>query len=277
MVQGQPQQRTVFFVSDGTAITTETVGHSLLTQFPDVEFRRIRIPFIDSPERAGEAMNRIEAASEADGAPAIVFISIIDDETRAVFYRGSALPLDLFADFMHTLESVLGVSPQATVGQAHGLADMERYEDRIEATNYALAHDDGISRSYENAELILVGISRTGKTPTCLYMALHFGVKAANYPLTDNDLERQTLPPQLREHKAKIAGLIIDPDQLSRIRETRRPGSRYASLRQCHREVDAAESLLRREGIQFFDTTHSSIEEIASRVLAHVGLQRDLF
>jgi regulator of PEP synthase PpsR (kinase-PPPase family) len=277
MVQGQPQQRTVFFVSDGTAITTETVGHSLLTQFPDVEFRRIRIPFIDNPERAGEAMSRIEAASEADGAPAIVFISIIDDETRAVFYRGRALPLDLFADFMHTLEGALGVPPQATVGQAHGLADTERYEDRIEATNYALAHDDGISKSYENAELILVGISRTGKTPTCLYMALHFGVKAANYPLTDNDLERQTLPPQLREHKSKIAGLVIDPDSLSRIRETRRPGSRYASLRQCHREVDAAESLLRREGIRVFDTTHSSIEEIASRVLAHVGLQRDLF
>jgi regulator of PEP synthase PpsR (kinase-PPPase family) len=147
----------------------------------------------------------------------------------------------------------------------------------MEATNYALAHDDGISRTYENADLILVGISRTGKTPTCLYMALHFGVKAANYPLTPEDLDRQRLPASLRHHRDKIVGLMIDPDRLAQIRETRRPGSRYASLKQCHWEVDAAESLLRREGIATFATTHSSIEEIASRVLAHLGMQREMY
>ena len=163
------------------------------------------------------------------------------------------------------------------VGRAHGLADTQRYEDRMEATNYALSHDDGISPSYENADLILVGLSRTGKTPTCLYMALHFGVKAANYPLTPEDLERQRLPTQLRHHRDKIVGLMIDPDRLAQIRDTRRPGSRYASLKQCHWEVDAAESLLRREGITAFATTHSSIEEIASRVLAHLGMQREMY
>jgi regulator of PEP synthase PpsR (kinase-PPPase family) len=157
------------------------------------------------------------------------------------------------------------------------VADTARYEDRIEATNYALAHDDGISLSYEQADLVLVGISRTGKTPTCLYMALHFGVKAANYPLTQEDLERQRLPDHLRPHRNKIAGLLIDADRLAQIRETRRPGTRYASLKQCHWEVDAAESLLRAEGIDIFPTTHSSIEEIASRILLHMGMQREMY
>lgn len=270
-------ERTVFFISDGTAITTETLGHSLLTQFPDVDFKRERIPFVDNPEKALQAAERINQAGDRDGAPAIAFISIIGDETRAVFYRSRGLVLDLFADSLDTLEQALGVSRESTVGRAHGVANSEKYENRIEATNYALAHDDGISLSYGNADLVLIGISRTGKTPTCLYMALHFGVKAANYPLTQEDLENQRLPRYLRASKRKIVGLMIDADHLAQIRETRRPGSRYASLRQCHWEVDAAESLLRSEGIEAVYTTHSSVEEIASRVLMLLGLQREMF
>jgi regulator of PEP synthase PpsR (kinase-PPPase family) len=201
-------QRSVFFISDGTAITTETVGHSLLTQFPGVAWRQQRIPFVDDPEAAAEAVGRIEAAAQDDGAPPIVFISVIDDATRSVFYGCHCIILDLFADFLDTIERALGLSREGSVGRAHGLANSERYEDRMEATNYALSHDDGISRTYENADLILVGISRTGKTPTCLYMALHFGVKAANYPLTPEDLDNQRLPPSLRLHRGKIVGLI---------------------------------------------------------------------
>lgn len=270
-------QRTVFFISDGTAITTETLGHSLLTQFPGIDFQQERIPFMDSPEKAVEAVKQIDLACKKDAAPAIVFISIIDDETRAVFYRSNGITLDLFSDFMDTLEGALGMTRESTVGQAHGGADSQRYEDRIEATNYALTHDDGLSLSYRDAELVMVGVSRSGKTPTCLYMALHFGVRAANYPLTDEDLENQRLPSSLQPHKRKIIGLTIEADRLSRIRETRRPGSRYASLRQCHWEVDAAESLLRAAGVEVISTTHSSIEEIASRILMQLGLQREMF
>lgn len=270
-------QRTVFFISDGTAITTETMGHSLLTQFSGVTFRQIRIPFIDSPAKAAEAMDRVNEASAEDNLPAIVFLSIMDDETRAVFYRSNAITLDLFADFLDTLEKALGMTREATVGRAHGMSNSQRYDDRIEATNYALTHDDGVSLSYSNAELVLVGVSRSGKTPTCLYMALHFGVRAANYPLTEEDLENQRLPVFLRSHKRRTVGLMIDADRLSQIRETRRPGSRYASLRQCHWEVDAAESLLRAEGIEVIHTTNSSVEEIASRILVQLGLQRELF
>jgi regulator of PEP synthase PpsR (kinase-PPPase family) len=270
-------QRTVFFISDGTAITTETLGHTLLTQFPVIIFRQERVPFIDSPEKAEEAVARINQASAEDGAPALVFLSIVDDQTRAVLYLSDGIILDLFADFMDTLERTLGMEREASVGQAHGVANAERYNDRIEATNYALAHDDGMSLSYHDSELVLVGVSRSGKTPTCLYMALHFGVKAANYPLTVKDLENQGLPPFLKAHKKKIVGLMIDADRLAQIRETRRPDSRYASLRQCHWEVDAAESLLRAEGIGAIHTTNSSIEEIASRILMQLGLQREMF
>jgi len=270
-------QRTVFFVSDGTAITTETLGHSLLTQFSGIRFTQQRIPFVDSPEKAAEVREQIDQACAQDGAAPVVFISIVNDRTRAVLYRSQGIILDLFADFLDTLERELGVAREARVGRAHGGADSERYADRMEATNYALSHDDGVSLSYENADLVLVGVSRSGKTPTCLYMALNFGVKAANYPLTQHDLENQRLPDSLRPHTGKIVGLMIDADRLAQLRETRKPGSRYASLRQCHWEVDAAESLLRSSGIAVIHTTHSSIEEIASRILVQLGMQREMF
>ncbi len=270
-------QRTVFFISDGTAITTETLGHSLLTQFPDVAFRQARIPFVSNADKAREAVVKINAACKENNAAAIVVLSIVDKRTRQIISDSNAITLDLFADFIDTLEQALGVKRQASVGQVHSVANLERYEERMAATNYALNHDDGISLSYEQADLILVGISRSGKTPTCLYMALHYGVKAANYPLTESDLEEQRLPAFLRRHKKKIIGLMIDADRLAQIRETRRPSSRYASLKNCHWEVDAAESMLRSEGIPIFHTTQSSIEEIASRVLLQLGLQREMF
>ena len=205
-------------------------------------------------------------------------INTIVDKSKSDIIRSSeAIVLDLFEAFLNTLEDALGVKPRPRVGRTHGLVDFDRYEDRMEATNFAITHDDGESIEFENADLILVGVSRSGKTPTCLYMALHYGVKAANYPLTEDDLEELRLPPFLRRFKHKIVGLMIEPDRLAQIRETRKPNSRYASLKQCHKEVDLAESLLRSEGITVFQTTHSSIEEISSRVLSELGMQREMF
>ncbi len=270
-------QRTVFFISDGTAITTETLGHSLLTQFPDIAFRQVRIPFVADADMARDAVSQINDAARQDGAPPMVFNSIVDSALTEILKESEGMILDFFSAFLEPMAEALGVEPKRRVGRAHGVTDVKRYEDRMEATNYALTHDDGVSLTYDNAELILVGVSRCGKTPTCLYMALHFGVKAANYPLTERDLEAQRLPSFLRPHKNKIIGLAIDGDRLAQIRETRRPGSRYASLKQCHWEVEMSESLLRGEGIPVFNTTSSSIEEIASRVLLQLGLQREMF
>ncbi|HKJ16173.1 MAG TPA: pyruvate, water dikinase regulatory protein [Xanthomonadales bacterium] len=270
-------QRTVFFISDGTAITTEKLGHSLLTQFPDVEFRQVRIPFASTEKLVADAVDQINAAFETDGAPPLVFNSIVNPSLTENLMNSSGIILDLFSAFLEPMAQALGVEPKRRVGKAHGMTDRDRYEDRMEATNYALTHDDGMSLTYTSAELILVGVSRSGKTPTCLYIGLHFGIKSANYPLTESDLEAQRLPQFLRVHKSRIVGLLIDPDRLAQIRETRRPGSKYASLKQTHWEIESAESLLRAEGIPTLYTTHASVEEIASRVLMKLDLQRDMF
>jgi len=270
-------QRTVFFISDGTAITTETLGHSLLTQFPGADLRQVRIPFVSDMAKAHEAVEQINKAGIEDGALPIVFDSIVDPEISAIIKSSKAVTLDLFATFLDTLEQALGTPRKATVGRAHGMANHLRYEERMDATSYAMNHDDGVSLTYRGADVILVGVSRSGKTPTCLYMALHFGVKAANYPLTQDDLEQQKLPVFLRPYRDKIVGLTIEPDRLTQIRENRRPESKYASVKQCHWEVEAAESMLRATGVPVLNTTHSSIEEIASRILQQLGLQREMF
>jgi len=270
-------RRTVLFVSDGTAITAETFGHSLLTQFSGTEFRQVRLPFVDTVNKAHDTVDMINRAGQADQAWPLVFSTIIDAEVGAELKKAQAHVFDLFGTFLQPLEQILGTGRTDSVGQAHGISDAHRYEDRMEATNYALTHDDGVSKRLDQADVIMVGVSRSGKTPTCLYMALHFGLKAANYPLTEEDLEKPRLPDFLRQHRKKLFGLTIEAERLSEIRQTRRPGSRYASLKQCRYEVEAAESLLRSEGIPVLSSTRASVEELASRIVFELELNRDHF
>ena len=265
-------RRTVFFVSDGTAITAETFGHSLLTQFQGIKFREIRLPFVDAEAKAHDSVELINKVAEAGEDKPLVFSTIVNHKVGKELTHANAHIFDMFATFMEPLERVLGVESSPRIGRAHGMGDSDSYEHRMEATNYALTHDDGISKHLSKAEVILVGVSRSGKTPTCLYLALHYGIKAANYPLTEEDLEQPRLPGFLREHKDKLFGLTIDAERLWKIRETRRPGSRYASPRQCRYEVDAAEALLRSEGVTLLSSTGSSVEELASRIILHLGL-----
>jgi len=271
------QARPVFFISDGTGITAETIGHSLLTQFSGTEFLTVRIPFVATPEKALAAAGEIHAAGERSGMRPIVVSSAVNQELAALLADSGALMLDIFAPFIQPLEIELGVKRQSPMGKAHGMVDFAAYEARINATNYALTHDDGIDLDYAEADLILVGVSRSGKTPTCLYLALHYGVKAANYPLTEDDLEVDGLPQKLRAHRRKLFGLTIDPVRLQQIRNERKPGSRYATLEQCRREVTLAEALFRAERVPSLSTTHTSIEEIASKMLAQFGIQRHMF
>jgi regulator of PEP synthase PpsR (kinase-PPPase family) len=267
----------VFFISDGTGITAETIGNSLLTQFTGTEFRTLRIPFVDTRDKALAAADEIRAAGLRSGLRPIVVNSAVDPELSALIVASGALMLDIFAPFIQPLEQELGVKRQPRMGRAHGMVDFAAYEARINATNYALTHDDGIDLDYDEADLILVGVSRSGKTPTCLYLALHYGVKAANYPLTEDDLEGEGLPPRLRRHKRKLFGLTIDPVRLSHIRSERKPNSRYATLEQCKREVMLGEQLLRAENLPMLSTTHTSIEEISSKILAQFGIHKHMF
>ena len=271
------QPRPVYFISDGTGITAETIGHSLLTQFNGTEFRTLRIPFVDTADKARAAAAEIRAAGERAGVRPIVVSSAVNQELAGLLADSGALMLDIFAPFILPLEQELGIKREPRVGKAHGMVDFAAYEARINATNYALTHDDGVDLDYGEADLILVGVSRSGKTPTRLYLALHYGVMAANYPLTEDDLGGDGLPPRLRAHKRKLFGLTIDPVRLQQIRTERKPGSRYATLEQCRREVQLAEAMFRLENIPSLSTTHTSIEEIASKMLAQFGIHKHMF
>ena len=269
--------RPVFYVSDGTGITAETIGHSLLTQFDGINFQTDRLPFVDTPDKAREAAARIRQAGESSGLRPIVVNSCVDPGLSAALAESGALMLDVFAPFIEPLERELNMQRQSQVGRAHGMVDFDAYHRRINAMNYALAHDDGVSMDYSEADLILVGVSRAGKTPTCVYLALHHGIRAANYPLTPDDLEEERLPTKLRQHRNKLFGLTIDPIRLHQIRQERRANSRYSQLDTCRREVTQAEAMLRREGIEMLSTTHASIEEISSRVLEYLGINREMY
>ncbi len=270
-------RRTIFYVSDGTGITAETIGHSVLTQFDAVDFETYRIPFVDDEVKAQAAALRIKTTYAGSGARPIVVNTIMDRKLGDIVAGSGALMLDVFAPFIAPLEAELGTPRASRVGKAHGLTDFTEYEARINATNYALSHDDGIDVNYADADVILVGVSRVGKTPTCLYMALHYGVRAANYPLTEEDLERLELPRRLVPYRARLYGLTIDPKRLAQVREARRPGSRYAELKQCQWELTQADKLFRRDSIAVQNTTHTSIEEIASKILSQLGIERHLF
>ncbi len=270
-----PYERTVFFVSDGTGITAETLGHSVMTQFEALRFRKEREPFIDSSDKAREAVARINEAGMRDGRRPIVFSTLVDPVVNAQLKHANAMILDLFESFVDPLEQELGIKSSHSIGRSHNIADSENYKYRIEAINFALAHDDGQSaKGLASADVILVGVSRSGKTPTSLYLAMQYGVKAANYPLIPEDFERNELPSALPAHKSKIFGLSIAPERLSEVRNERRPNSRYAALDNCRYEVVAAEQLMRREGIRWLSSTTKSIEEIAATILQQVGIER---
>jgi len=269
-------RRTVFFVSDQTGVTAETLGHSLMTQFEGLEFRPVTLPFVSSLDKAHETVRRIDRAAQEEGVRPIVFSTLVQDELRDVVMTANALFLDLFSAFVGPLERELNTRSTHRAGRAHGIADLAAYTTRINATNFALANDDGSGGDYAHADVVLIGVSRVGKTPTCVYMALQYGVFAANYPLTEDDLEVGKLPSRLQQFRAKLFGLTIRSERLRQIRSERRPESRYASRAQVQYELRAADALFARYAIPSLDTSESSIEEIASRILNTTGIERRL-
>ena len=268
-------ERAVFFLSDQTGVTAETLGHSLLTQFDGQTFRQVTLPFIDSEDKAREAVRRINETAAGDSAQPIIFSTIVQDELRAIVGEAAGLHLDIFDVFLEPLEQELQTKSAQTAGRAHGMSDIESYMKRIEATNFALANDDGgVARNYDMADVILIGVSRSGKTPTCLYLALQYGVYAANYPLTDEELDSGSLPDVLKDQIDKLYGLTIAPTRLRQIRKERRPLGKYSSAQQVRYELREAEKMFKKFNIPFVDTTEFSIEEISSRILDSKGVER---
>lgn len=272
---GQQTRRSVFFVSDRTGITVETLGRALLTQFEGVAFEQIALPFIDTEDKARAAAARIDAVAAEEGAAPLVFSTQVRPELRSILATGRGVYLDFFEAFLAPLEATLERPSTHSIGRSHGQQDPVRYDTRIDAVNFALGSDDGVgTQNYAGADVIVIGVSRSGKTPTCLYLAMQYGVRAANYPFTEDDLEALRLPEILRAHRERLVGLTIGPERLRQIRQERRPDSTYSSLRQCQYEVRQLEALLRREQIPTLDSTHMSIEEIAASIVHERGLVR---
>ena len=268
-------QRSVFFISDGTAITAETLGHSLLAQFPNVDFDIHIIPYISSEEAATNVVAEINDRAKRDGQKPLVFDTLVDPYVRDIINTANAVNLDVFEGLISKLSEELGTPPTTLVGQTHAVTDSESYKARIDAVHFALDNDDGArTRHYDKADLILIGVSRSGKTPTSIYLSLQFGIRVANYPLTEEDLDDNRLPAVLRPHKHKLFGLMIDAERLVAIRSERKANSRYASFNQCQMELRAIEGIYISEGIKFLNVSEMSIEEISTRVLQMTGLKR---
>jgi regulator of PEP synthase PpsR (kinase-PPPase family) len=270
--------RTVFFISDGTGITAETFGNAILAQF-EIKPRHIRLPFIDSVDKAHQAIRQINHTAEVEGKRPIVFTTLVNMEILSVIKaQCNGMLLDMFGMFVAPLESELGLKSNHRVGRFSDASKSKEYDDRIEAINFSLAHDDGQSnRDLAGSDVILVGVSRSGKTPTSLYLAMQHGLKASNYPLIPEDFDRRQLPPALVAHRKKIFGLTISPERLAQIRNERRPNSVYASLANCRSEIHEAEAMMRREGIRWLSTTTKSIEEIATTILQEIRPERLMY
>ncbi|ENV46749.1 posphoenolpyruvate synthetase regulatory kinase/phosphorylase PpsR [Acinetobacter brisouii] len=275
MPEGKQIKRTVFFISDGTAITAETLGHSLLAQFPNVNFDIHIIPYITTEEAAMKVVEEINNCQHEEGKLPLVFDTLVDRNVRDIINTANAVNLDVFEGLISKLEQELGTPPTTLIGQTHAVTDTEYYKARIDAVHFALDNDDGArTRHYDKADIILIGVSRSGKTPTSIYLSLQFGIRVANYPLTEEDLDDNRLPAVLKHHKNKLFGLMIDAERLVAIRTERKAGSRYASFNQCQMELRAVEGIYISEGIPYLDVSEMSIEEISTRILQMTGLKR---
>ena len=270
-----PCTRHAIFISDRTGLTAEGMGDALLNQFDDIEFKRLTYPFIDTPEKAERVVAEVNKITDGCNLRPIIFTSIVSEDIRHIIRNCNGLHLSFFDAFINKLEEELGTQAVLQVGRTHGIQNTERYDARMEAVNFSLNHDDGVSaKDLADADVILMGVSRSGKTPTCLYLALQYGIRAANYPLTPDDLDSTDLPRMVKPFKSKIFGLTIDPARLHHLRTERRPNSQYASPENCRREVNEAESMVRQHGIPYTSTTHKSVEELAAGIMLACKLQR---
>ncbi|MCW2804860.1 MAG: putative phosphotransferase [Propionibacteriaceae bacterium] len=257
----------VFFLSDSTGISAETMGNALLIQFPELRFERHVIPFITTVQEARRVVAVLDAAMAGPVTP-LAFSTTAVTEIRDVLHRSSCPLIDFFDLHMSRVESILGVQGQRVAARLHGVGDIQRYNARMAAVEYAIEHDDGQSlRALDRADVILVAPSRCGKTPTTMYLALQHGVFVANYPLVPEDFGSAELPRPVRALRDRCFGITTTPARLSQVRQERRPNSGYASLEQCSYELRCADALYRRHRIPVINSSAKSVEEMSTVIL----------
>ena len=274
----EKRKQNVVFVSDGTAITITALAESLFTQFPDVEINEVVFPFVSDTEIAKDVIQHIHLQKEQTGLQPLVFTSLTNNEIKSLFTEENIPVYDIFSTFIPSMESDLATQASSVRGVMHGLGNSNSYNHRMDAFNYALSHDDGLlADELLEADVVITGVSRSGKTPTSLYLAMHHELKTANYPLADSDFESLELPEAIKKVKHKLIGLTISPEQLSDIREKRRPNSNYATLKQCVFEIRHTEEIYEKQNIIYIDTTSISIEEIATKIIhaLHLKIERN--
>ncbi|ART79111.1 posphoenolpyruvate synthetase regulatory kinase/phosphorylase PpsR [Oceanisphaera avium] len=268
---------TVFYVSDGTAITAEVFGHAVLSQFP-MTFEQVTIPFVGDVEKAQLVKAQIDSCFTQSGKRPLVFHTIVDTQLRNIITNSEAKCYDFLNTFVAPIEQQLGIKADPQVHRTHGMDNKKHYDTRIDAVNYALENDDGVTtKAYNEADIILVGVSRCGKTPTSLYLALQFGIRVANYPFIDQDMQQMSLPTALKTNRHKLFGLTIDAQRLQEIRQRRMADSQYSAAAQCRYELNQVEKLFRQEAIPFIDTTFHSVEEISVKILERAGIRRRIY
>ncbi|MBQ4833338.1 kinase/pyrophosphorylase [Pseudoalteromonas sp. MMG010] len=265
--------RTAFYISDGTAITSEVFGHATLSLFP-IEFNHKTIPFVETIEKAHEIKQLINNTAIKEGEKPFVFFTFVNHELADVINSSDALCYDFLTSYSEKIKTELNLEPVPKMHRTHSIHE-KSYDFRIDAVNYALMNDDGGNiKNFSEADIILIGVSRSGKTPSSLYLALQYGIKAANYPITEEDLDSEGLPTCLLPYKNKLFGLTIDPQRLADIRQRRMANSKYASIRQCRIEVKEVEMLYKKHNIKYFNSTHHSVEEISAKIIVDGNLQR---
>ncbi|MGR5243746.1 posphoenolpyruvate synthetase regulatory kinase/phosphorylase PpsR [Vibrio sp. PNB23_22_6] len=272
------QSRDVFYVSDGTAITCETLGHVVLGQFPFIPNEKA-FPFVESADKVADVVKEIETSYQRNGVKPLVFFSIVLPDVREILRTAPAYCYDVLESIVQKVQDDTQMEPQPKLQRSRSVGkDSDTYFDRIAAIEYTLAHDDGITlKGLEDADIILLGVSRSGKTPTSLYMAMQFGLRVVNYPFIAEDIKLMRLLPEFEIHRHKLFGLTINPERLTEIRENRMSGSEYASTEQCKLELDTVEALFRREAIPYINTSSLSVEEITTRIMERTGMKRRLF
>ena len=269
----QSRARAVFFVSDSTGITAETLGSALLANFPGLPFSRHTIPFVDTIEGARAVARDVQRVSEP-GAQPVIFTTVKSADILAELQVPGAIVVDLLGGHLTELEVALGTTRSEQLGQFHGVGDIERYFARMRAVEYAIEHDDGQSgRALDIADVIIIAPSRCGKTPTTMYLALQYGLLVANYPLTDDDFPTDDLPRTVNRYAAKCFGLTTTPLRLSQVRHERRPNSVYSSLAQCTLELRRAEDLYRRNRVPFLNSSTKSVEEMSAVIMQSMRLR----
>lgn len=276
-MQNKTNFRDVFYISDGTAITAETFGHAVLGQF-SLNLQQTTLPFVESTERAQQVKNLINQSNEKYGIQPLVFYSMVIPEIKQIIEQANALFYDVLKVLVEPLERDLAIKATPQLQRSHSInKDSASYHNRIAAIEYTLAHDDGISLNHlEQADIILLGVSRCGKTPTSLYLAMQFGLRAVNYPFIADDMSALKLPKAIEPYRFKTFGLTIDIERLVAIRNERLADSNYASPEQCQDELQKVEAMFRREAIPYLNTSSLSVEEISTRLLSMSGLKRNM-